>query len=289
MHCADLLPACSPFRVTEDDHELAALRKTFEKSSKKKAAAAAAAAAQTQPATSPEQDSSRQLAREWSGVSAIPSFHQLDASLRSALASPCGVAASLLCCATAALCLKLPHAVLTRCSTHVPVLPGQHEGLSQARALCRPAPANALGQQPAWQAKREDMRALLAQKRNIFLVMMAMDTKRDEIAKLKQHTLQRGTALAKGEQMLSEDTAKFDAFLKENDEKLRQAMHEADNEVRAKQEKVRSQKGGDVLYESAILSTPNAAGPCSILPQCSAAQTALAHRHLESNRHLHLS
>ena len=80
---------------------------------------------------------------------------------------------------------------------------------------------------------------LLAQKRSIFLVMMAMDTKRDEIAKLRAHTQQRGTALAKGEQMLSEDTAKFDTFLKENDEKLRQAMHEADTEVKAKQEKAR--------------------------------------------------
>ena len=107
----------------------------------------------------------------------------------------------------------------------------------------RPAPAGTLAPQPQWQAQREDMRALLAQKRNIFLVMMAMDTKRQEIAKLKQHTQQRGTALIKGEQMLSEDTARVDTFLKETDEKLRLAMQEADNEVKAKQEKVGARIG----------------------------------------------
>lgn len=81
------------------------------------------------------------------------------------------------------------------------------------------------------------MRSVLAQKRNILLVMMAVDTKRSEIAKLKQHTAQRGAALSKGEQLLSQDTAKFDAFLKDNDEKLQQAMQEADTEVKSKQEK----------------------------------------------------
>ena len=72
---------CSPFRVTEDDVELSALRKTFDKAGRRKKGAAQQ---QQQPAEVPEQQRDPQLEQDWSGISAIPSFTQLNASLRQA-------------------------------------------------------------------------------------------------------------------------------------------------------------------------------------------------------------
>lgn len=51
--------------------------------------------------------------------------------------------------------------------------------------------------------------------------------------------LQREEALKKSEQMLEEDALRFDAFLKENDEKVQEAIKKAEVEGKAKQDKVR--------------------------------------------------
>ena len=231
---------CSPFRVTEDDHELTALRKVLDAANKVRKGKGQAAAAQ--PVSTGQENASQQLAKQASGLSDVPTFSQLNASLRRA--------AELLCRLLGVLAQNALPAM--PCSSSRPCegcRPAQAGAANERRArVCRrlqcarrPQHSSSQVAIPAWQGQREDMRALLAQKRNIFLVMMAMDTKRDEIAKLRAHASQRGQALTKGEQMLSEDTAKFDAFLKDNDEKLRQAMQEADSEVRAKQEKVSAQ------------------------------------------------
>ena len=50
--------------------------------------------------------------------------------------------------------------------------------------------------------------------------------------------LQREEALKKSEQMLEEDALRFDAFLKENDEKVQEAIKKAEVEAKAKQDKV---------------------------------------------------
>jgi hypothetical protein len=49
---------------------------------------------------------------------------------------------------------------------------------------------------------------------------------------------QHEAALAKAEAALEEDAASFDAFLKDNDEKVQAALRRADAESKAKQEKV---------------------------------------------------
>lgn len=82
------------------------------------------------------------------------------------------------------------------------------------------------------------MRDFIAKKREIFLVMMTIDNKREELTKLQERAALREAAVAKGEQMLADDAARFDAFLKENDEKLQTVKRSADAEVKAKQEKV---------------------------------------------------
>ena len=82
------------------------------------------------------------------------------------------------------------------------------------------------------------MREFIAKKREIFLVMMTIDNKREELTKLQERASLREAAVVKGEQMLAEDAARFDAFLKDNDEKLQTVKRNADAEVKAKQEKV---------------------------------------------------
>ena len=67
---------------------------------------------------------------------------------------------------------------------------------------------------------------------------MSLDTKRAEIQKLVDRARQREEALKKSEAMLEEDAVRFDAFLKENDDKVQEAIRKADVEVKAKQDKV---------------------------------------------------
>ena len=54
--------------------------------------------------------------------------------------------------------------------------------------------------------------------------------------------LQHESALTAAENTLEEDSAAFDKFLKKSDEKVQQAMGWANTEMKAKQEKVWSQK-----------------------------------------------
>eukprot|EP00899_Mesostigma_viride_P027760 jgi/Mesvir1/8169/Mv12474-RA.2 len=86
--------------------------------------------------------------------------------------------------------------------------------------------------------EKETMADFIAKKREIFLVQMSLDTKRTEIRKLEERALQREEALKKSELMLEEDALRFDAFLKENDEKVQEAIKWAEVEAKAKQDKV---------------------------------------------------
>merc|ERR1711871_1460597 len=86
--------------------------------------------------------------------------------------------------------------------------------------------------------EKENMAEFIAKKREMFLVQMSLDTKRAEIRKLEEQAQQREEALRKSEQMLEEDAMRFDAFLKENDYKAVDAIRKAEQETKAKQEKV---------------------------------------------------
>ena len=86
--------------------------------------------------------------------------------------------------------------------------------------------------------EKENMKDFIAKKREIFLLQMSLDTKRAEIKKLEERARQREEALKKSEQMLEEDALRFDAFLKENDEKVQEAIKRAEMEAKAKQDKL---------------------------------------------------
>ena len=86
--------------------------------------------------------------------------------------------------------------------------------------------------------EKENMSDFIEKKREMFLVQMSLDTKRDEIRKLEEKAQMKEQALLKSELMLEEDALRFDAFLKENDIKAHQAIKRHEKEVKEKQEKI---------------------------------------------------
>lgn len=52
--------------------------------------------------------------------------------------------------------------------------------------------------------------------------------------------------------MLEEDALRFDAFLKENDEKVQEAIKHADTEAKAKQDKVGGQAAASRLVSNQL-------------------------------------
>lgn len=85
--------------------------------------------------------------------------------------------------------------------------------------------------------EKENTADFVAKKREMFLVQMALDTKREEIRKLEEKAQMKEEALQRSEQMLEEDAMRFDAFLKENDKKAHDAIKRAEEETKRKQEK----------------------------------------------------
>jgi hypothetical protein len=86
--------------------------------------------------------------------------------------------------------------------------------------------------------EKENMAEFIAKKREMFLVQMSLDTKREEIRKLEEKAAMKEDALKKSEQMLEEDAIRFDTFLKENDKKAHDAIKMAERETKLKQDKV---------------------------------------------------
>jgi len=90
--------------------------------------------------------------------------------------------------------------------------------------------------------EKENMTDFIAKKREMFLVQMSLDTKREEIRKLEEKAQMKEEALKKSELMLEEDAIRFDTFLKENDKKAHEAIKRAEAETKAKQDKVQQIK-----------------------------------------------
>jgi len=90
--------------------------------------------------------------------------------------------------------------------------------------------------------EKEIMTEFIAKKREMFLVQMSLDTKREEIRKLEEKAQMKEEALQKSEQMLEEDAIRFDTFLKENDKKAHEAIKRAERETKLKTDKVQEIK-----------------------------------------------
>ena len=106
--------------------------------------------------------------------------------------------------------------------------------------MCRaePTAAASIAEGITKEGSRVRLAEMVAKKREIFLVQMGLDIKKQEIQKLQQRSLQRAQALDKAENLLAEDSKKFEAFLKQNAESLQEAVSYADTQTRAKNEKV---------------------------------------------------
>lgn len=83
--------------------------------------------------------------------------------------------------------------------------------------------------------EREQLTSFISKKREMFLLQMALDTKREEIQKLEHKAQMKEEALKKSELMLEEDAIRFDAFLKENDRLAHSAMKAAEEASKRKQ------------------------------------------------------
>ncbi|CAM9936355.1 unnamed protein product, partial [Ascophyllum nodosum] len=95
------------------------------------------------------------------------------------------------------------------------------------------------------QREKESMVEFIAKKREMFLVQMSLDTKREEIRKLEEKVRMKEEALRKSEQarsMLEEDAIRFDAFLKDNDKKAHEALNKAEMETKLKVDKAQEIK-----------------------------------------------
>jgi hypothetical protein len=90
--------------------------------------------------------------------------------------------------------------------------------------------------------EKEIMTEFIAKKREMFLVQMSLDTKREEIRKLEEKAQMKEEALLKSEQMLEEDAIRFDTFLKENDKKAHEAIKKAEKETKLKTDKMQEIK-----------------------------------------------
>ncbi|PRW59914.1 flagellar associated isoform B [Chlorella sorokiniana] len=127
----------------------------------------------------------------------------------------------------------------------------ESETAGEIRALMRREPAPAGGRLPQLGAGGaadyvrhggDDLRELVARKRQIFLAHMSLDTKHSEIAKLEQRAHQREEALLAAEQALEQDSQRFEEYLKENDAKLQEALRAAEAAARARAEKAAEAK-----------------------------------------------
>ena len=86
--------------------------------------------------------------------------------------------------------------------------------------------------------EKEDLASFVAKKREMFLVQYSLGVKRDEMRKLEEIAQAEELKLEKAEQFLEEDANMFDAFLKETDKNSVEAIKLAEQETKAKMEKV---------------------------------------------------
>lgn len=91
-------------------------------------------------------------------------------------------------------------------------------------------------------SEKESMADFIAKKREMFLLQMSLNIKKDEIRKLEEKAHLKEDALQRSEQMLEEDAVRFDAFLKENDKRTQDSMRKAEKETKRKMEKVQEIK-----------------------------------------------
>merc|ERR1711879_956600 len=83
-----------------------------------------------------------------------------------------------------------------------------------------------------------EIRNYVSKKREVFLAHMACDVKRAEIVRLEEKAKMREEALSKSQQMLEEDTKRFEDFLQQKIERAQKATKDAEAHAKKKQDKL---------------------------------------------------
>lgn len=90
--------------------------------------------------------------------------------------------------------------------------------------------------------EKETLQEFVQKKRDMFLVQMSLDIKREEITKMNTTASAREAALAASERELEEEAVRFDGFLKSNDAAAHNAVKEAETQTKIKTEKMQELK-----------------------------------------------
>ncbi|XP_059967501.1 cilia- and flagella-associated protein 100 [Mesoplodon densirostris] len=85
----------------------------------------------------------------------------------------------------------------------------------------------------------DDINSYIDQKRQTFLIQYALDMKRNEIQRLERLAAKEEAKLERAEKFLEKDAALFEEFLRENNLSSVQALRLAEEESKAKREKIR--------------------------------------------------
>lgn len=88
----------------------------------------------------------------------------------------------------------------------------------------------------------KDIRQYVAKKREVFLVQMALDVKKSEIIRLDEKARQKEEALTKSQQILDEDTRRFEEFLQKRYEKAQETIKHSEAQTKLKLEKIAQKK-----------------------------------------------
>lgn len=90
--------------------------------------------------------------------------------------------------------------------------------------------------------KKESLADFMAKKKEIFILQMSLNTKKEEIRKLNEKSRIKEEALKRSEKLLEEDASRFDVFLKDNDKKAQDALRTAEKETKKKIQKTQEIK-----------------------------------------------
>jgi hypothetical protein len=85
--------------------------------------------------------------------------------------------------------------------------------------------------------EKEHLSQFIEKKKQMFLLTMSLDTKKQEIKKLERKAEEREKKLQAEEQALKRDALRFDLFLTNNDIQAVQAISKAEEETKSKQSK----------------------------------------------------
>ncbi len=90
---------------------------------------------------------------------------------------------------------------------------------------------------------KEAVKAMIAQKRDVSYVQLALSLKRAQIQRLEAYAARRAATLQQAEETFEQDALEFDDFLRRNDEEVQEAVRQANEQARIRQDKVRASEG----------------------------------------------